>query len=174
MLLTTERLALRPLCTDDVQSVYKYSSDFENTKYMMFLPNESVAETQSFLQSVDVEWNKAKPAFYEFAVLLNNFQIGAVGLYLDKTRSQGSIGWILDRDYHNKGYATEAAQAVISFAKHSLRLQKIIAQCDYRNIASQRVMEKLGMTLTDANGVRTYAKRNETATELTYVLVLNN
>ena len=44
----------------------------------------------------------------------------------------------------------------------------MVAQCDYRNAPSARLMEKIGLKLESADGVRTYIKRNETARELTY------
>ena len=63
---------------------------------------------------------------------------------------------------------TEAANAVLKFSKTQLHLQYVIAQCDWRNIASAKVMEKIGMRLIDETGSRTYVKREETARELTY------
>ncbi len=47
-------------------------------------------------------------------------------------------------------------------------MTKIIAQCDARNTASERVMQKLGMELLDANGKRVYPLTGEEAVELTY------
>ncbi len=169
----TERLLLRPLNVSDLKRVHEYASDKENTKYMMFLPHETETETKNFLLGAEAEWGKDNPQFYEFAVVLNGAQIGAVSLYLDETRLQGELGWIISKQFQQKGYATESAKAVIAFAENNLKLQKLTAQCDFRNVASAKVMQKLGMTLLSDNGTRTYAKRNETARELTYVLNLN-
>ncbi len=172
MNIKTQRLALRPLSLNDLATVHKYSSDSENTKYMIRLPNETLEETREFLTNAEAEWKKANPSFYEFAVILDNVQIGGIGLYIDETGANAEIGWILDKAYHNNGYITEAAFAVIEFAKENLHLRKIVAQCDSRNAASEKVMKKLGMTLYDGNGTRTYIKRDETAKELTYILLL--
>lgn len=171
MTITTARLTLRPLCKDDVDAVHKYASDCENTRFMIRLPNLTVEETQAFLTKVDAQWVKDNPEFYEFAVLLRNDLIGHVGIYL-QSLDVAEIGWIVDKAYWGRGYATEAAQAVMDFAQKQLHLRKIIAQCDYRNVASQRVMQKLGMSLVDDGGARFYPKRNETARELTYELQL--
>ena len=75
----------------------------------------------------------------------------------------------MNKKHWNCGYVSEAANAV-DFAKKQLHLQGVIAQCDSRNIASARVMEKIGMRLIDVNGTRTYVKRDETAQELTYMI----
>lgn len=71
------------------------------------------------------------------------------------------------------GYATESAHAIKDFAFNSIHLKKIIAQCDHRNVPSRRIMEKIGLILESADGMRTYVKRNETARELIYSLTVD-
>lgn len=164
----TERLLLRPLNIGDLNTVHEYASDVENSRYMMFLPNETIEETAEFLTRVTAEWEKSEPTFYEFAVVLNALQIGAVSVYLDEKKEVGELGWVLNRKYQKMGYASEAARAVKDFAFNVLHLKKLIAQCDHRNAPSYRVMEKIGFKIESDNGTRYYAKRNETARELTY------
>lgn len=170
MTIRTERLLLRPLCLNDLKTVHAYASDLENTQYMLFLPNETEQETAAFLSSVEQEWAKEQPECFEFAIVLDDIQIGAVSICLDEIPGQGEIGWILNKKYWGCGYATEAAGAVLRFAKRQLQLRRIIAHCDWRNLPSAKVMEKIGMQLADENGTRTYVKREETARELTYII----
>ncbi|MBE6569118.1 MAG: GNAT family N-acetyltransferase [Ruminococcaceae bacterium] len=172
MTIKSERLVLRPLCSKDIETVHEYTSDIENTKYMVYLPNITEQETQNFLSSVEQEWKKKQPGFYEFAIVLDGLQIGHISIYLTKIPNEGRLGWIINKKFWNHGYASEAATALLSFAKTKLHLEKVIAHCDGRNAASQRVMEKIGMSLMDANGTRTYKKREETAQELTYMVEL--
>ena len=54
--INTERLTLRPLGTEYLESVHEYASDPENTKYMIHLPNESIEETRDFLMRAENEW----------------------------------------------------------------------------------------------------------------------
>ena len=137
---------------------------------MMFLPNTTEQETKDFLIAVDQQWHQERPSIFEFAIVLDGLQIGAVSISREENADQGEIGWILNRKYWNCGYASEAAMAVLYFAKNHLCLKQVIAHCDWRNVASARVMEKLGMRIIDQNGTRTYLKRNETARELTYLI----
>lgn len=132
------------------------------------MPNATEQETESFLRMVEEEWNQEYPSSFEFAIVLDDVQIGAISISLGEISNQGEIGWILNKKYWNRGYVTEAANAVLKFAKTQLHLQYVIAQCDLRNIASAKVMEKIGMRLIDETGSRTYVKREETARELTY------
>jgi RimJ/RimL family protein N-acetyltransferase len=55
------------------------------------------------------------------------------------------IGWVLARRYHGQGYASEAALALLRYGFEALRLHRIIATCQPENIASWRVMEKIGL-----------------------------
>lgn len=53
--LKTKRLPLRPLSLSDLETVYCYSSDLENTRYMMYLPRIEKEETINFLTQVNNE-----------------------------------------------------------------------------------------------------------------------
>jgi len=55
------------------------------------------------------------------------------------------IGWVMNPAYHNHGYASEAAQALLDYGFTKMKLHRIIATCQPENIASYRVMEKIGM-----------------------------
>jgi RimJ/RimL family protein N-acetyltransferase len=55
------------------------------------------------------------------------------------------IGYRLARPYWGRGYATESARAVRDYALNTLRLPRLIAMIDPQNVASIRVVEKLGM-----------------------------
>ncbi|MCH5194772.1 MAG: GNAT family N-acetyltransferase [Oscillospiraceae bacterium] len=166
----TERLTLRPMNISDLEIVHEYASDKENTKYLRFGPNESVEETTIFLSSVTKEWEKDQPDFYEFAIVLDGKQIGAVCIYLDEKQECGEFGWILNKKYWGSGYAAEAALALKDYVVGELKVKKLIAHCDARNTASARVMEKIGLKLESDDGIRVYFKRNETARELMYAL----
>jgi RimJ/RimL family protein N-acetyltransferase len=70
--------------------------------------------------------------------------IGLVGLMCED-HQQGLMGWALGVDHRGKGYATEAARALIQFAFSELDLHRIYAQTSLVNTASWKVMEHIGM-----------------------------
>jgi RimJ/RimL family protein N-acetyltransferase len=73
--------------------------------------------------------------------------IGDVVLhYSSHPHKQGEIGCVLNPDYHGQGFASEAARALLELGFQVLALHRIAARCDARNVASLRVMERLGMT----------------------------
>lgn len=168
----TSRLLLRPLSINDLDSVHIYASDNDNTKFMFWLPNDTKEETAQFLLKVTDEWRKESPSFYEFANTLNNEQIGAISITLNEEKNVGEFGWIINKQYWKKGYATEAALAIKDFAIKELKVSKLIATCDSRNSNSYKLMEKIGLGLESDNGTRTYPKNGETAKELMYSLII--
>lgn len=169
--LRTTRLLLRPLCLQDINTTHLYASDIENTKYMLFLPNFSLEETKHFLAGVEMEWMKDAPSVYEFAIVYQQEHIGAISLEIIN-HDTAEIGWILRKDYWNRGYITEAAEALKQFAKQHLGLTTLIAHCDSQNIASQRVMNKIKMMRLDQSSFRKNKLSSTTTIEWTYQLVL--
>ena len=169
----TDRLLLRPLNIADLEAVHAYASDRENTRFMYFMPHDTEEETRQFLTEAVEEWEKARPGFYEFAVMLGGAQIGGVSVYLDEERTEGELAWIIDRRFWKKGYALEAACAIKDFAVNVLKLSKLTASCDYRNSNSYRLMEKIGLRLENGSGTRIYPKSGEEARELTYSLCVD-
>lgn len=167
--LKTERLLIRSMQLQDTESTYLYQGDSELTKYMLFLPDESLEATREFIQGIEEEQASANPRRFEMIIFLGEEHIGGISIYLeeDQDGTVGELGWILRKEYQGKGYITEAAKAVMEFAFNNLPVNKIIAHCDQRNIASKRVMEKLEMFL-ECEGTRVYDKRNEEAKEYKY------
>jgi RimJ/RimL family protein N-acetyltransferase len=84
-----------------------------------------------------------------FAVLLKaaDLLIGHMEFHPWFAPQTYEIGWVFDRAYHGRGYATEAAVALLRHGFEALDLHRIIATCQPENVASRRVMEKLGMRL---------------------------
>jgi len=77
--------------------------------------------------------------------------IGACNLTIHSQRFRcnlhrsGEIGYSIHPDYWRQGYATEAAQCLLRFGFATLGLHRIIGQCDPRNTATARVLERIGM-----------------------------
>lgn len=168
VILHTARLTLRPLCTGDVETAYAYLGDRENCLYMIFLPHDSKEETFDYLRKSEEEWQKESPGYYDFAVLLDGEHIGEVFVYL--SGSLGEMGWIIHRDHRGQGYALEAAEALRDFALHKLKLKTLVAHCDARNIASGRIMQKLGMSLHERGIRQNRAFPGVDAEEVGYIL----
>lgn len=168
----TERLVLRPLNINDLESVHEYASDKENTRFMMMLPNDTIEESLQYLTEASVQWEKDSPEAYEFAITLDDKQIGAITVYIHDEGASAELGWIINKRYWKKGYAVEASAAIRDFAFEKLKISRLFAMCDARNKNSYRLMEKIGLKLEEGDETRTYPKTGEIAKSLTYSLLM--
>ena len=152
--ITTERLVLKPMSQEYLESTHEYASDPENTEFMVYLPSDSIQDTLYYLIDAENEFRKESPSYYEMAVFLGDRHIGAVSLYLNEERTSGEFGWTIIKRYQGCGYAHEAAAALLGYAVEVLGIRHFTAHCDTENIPSQRVMKKLGMELREEHGGR--------------------
>lgn len=154
MEIKTKRLHLVPLGMAYLESAHRYMSALENTRYMVYMPKQDEAETQAFMTQITKEWGKENPDFYELAVLLDGQHIGSVSMYLNADKTVGEVGWIIDKSYWGQGYGAEAAEGMIEYFQGVKGIKHFIAHCDSENVASQKVMRKLGFELVDEYGGR--------------------
>ena len=140
MNITTERLIIRKFAYDDWQAVYSYTSDANVMKY---IPEGVFSEEDSKKFVIE---NSSENAKY-FPVFLKNDEalIGHIVFHKCFGEHTYEIGWVFNPQYTNKGYASEAAHAVLKHGFESMKLHRIVATCQPENIASYRVMEKIGM-----------------------------
>ena len=167
MHITTERLDIRPVEKGDCEAIHRYAGD-PSIDMMMFLPNETAEDTKKFVEFAVSEWAKEDPEDMEFVILLNGEIIGGVNLEKCEADHVFEIGWTFRRDMRGKGYATEAAKALMHYAFEELGAEKVQAHCDSRNRASEKVMIKLGMTMVDDTGTRYYPKTGVSSGEYLY------
>lgn len=145
MILETERLILRPYRLADASSVHHYGSDPEVCRYTDFGPN-TWDETLGFLQHAT---DPAQPNV-DCAITLRDADevVGGVGARI-KPQGVYELGWVLRRDLWGRGIATEAARALTDHLLGLPGTTLILARCRPENLASARVMEKLGLTFID-------------------------
>jgi RimJ/RimL family protein N-acetyltransferase len=162
--LDTSRLSIRPLTMDDLDGIHT-------------ILNACFGESPLDERREWLDWtvrnyralaNLHQPPYGERAITLKatGELIGAVGLVPsfgpfqrlasfrkhgepDDTFNQPEFGlfWAIAPSHQRKGYAVEAAQALIDFMFKEMGIRRIIATTEYDNEGSQAVMRKLGMTV---------------------------
>lgn len=166
--IVTERLVIKPVAVSDTEEIHKYAGDKE-IDMMLFLPNDNIEQTIEFTKNAVREWAKENPSVREFVMLYNGKIIGGIDLET-VDESAYEIGWVISKDHRNNGFVTEAGKALVGYAFEVLLAKRVIAHCDVRNKASEKVMQKLGRTLADNSGTRFYEKTGVTAGELMYCI----
>lgn len=167
--INTERLIIRPVEISDTSDVHEYASDRSITM-MMFLPNENIDETMSFVEYAAGEWKKEEPHDREFVMVYHGKIIGGINLESTELSGNYEIGWTVHHKYRNQGFATEAAKALIEYAFKNLFAVRVTAHCDSENKASESVMKNVGMKLICSDGTRTYPKTGKVSGEYMYAI----
>lgn len=171
MELKTERLTLRPVRPGDEAEIHEYAGDRSITM-MYYLPNETFGETADFVRISAAEWHSPDQLDFEFVILYDGKIIGGCDADLghSEDHSYATLGWIINGKYRNRGFASEAARALLNFAFTNLGVRKVYAQCDINNPASYGVMRKIGMTCVNDKGTRTYPRTGITSGEITCLI----
>lgn len=142
----TKRLLLRKILPEDAEMVYKWMSDPEVCKYECWAPHKSVDYTRGYI--IEVFDGYKSDHTYQWGIQLGNELIGSVSIVnVNDYHQKALMGYCLARAYWSNGYTTEAVKAVIEYMLFDIGLNRIEATHSVNNIASGRVLEKVGMVL---------------------------
>ncbi|WP_044338619.1 GNAT family N-acetyltransferase [Rossellomorea aquimaris] len=145
--LETDRLILRKLELDDIQSVFDHwISDERISDNRVSAAHKTVDETKERVKKI-VRGYESK-AFCHWGIELKEEGelIGEIDLYdFDHSTGNCEVSYSLGFNWWNKGYGTEALKAVVEFAFVHMNVHKISAAHNTDNPASGRIMEKAGM-----------------------------
>jgi ribosomal-protein-alanine N-acetyltransferase len=149
MRLTTERLVLRDFTESDWRDVLAYQSD---PRYLRYYPwtERTPGDVQDFVRMFVAQQQEQPRIKFQLAVVLKSEErlIGNCGIRMTEPGAQeADIGFELAPEQWGRGYATEAARAIVHFGFTELRLHRIWSWCIAENVGSARVLEKLGMRL---------------------------
>ncbi len=145
--ISTERLRLRLLTEHDTDDVHAWMSDAEVTRYQLHDPRERDDVARRVLEYAAATTLAAVGDYVQLAIELPGDRvIGA--LYFTITSlddATAEIGWAVNAGYHRKGYAYEAARAMLGLAFDEMGLHRVCAELDPRNAASVALCLRLGM-----------------------------
>ena len=139
----TARLYLRQFTPDDLDDLYRIYSDPEIMKYITGVRSREATEIA--IHTMLKRWEENNFGMWAVVHKIDRKMIGRCGLgFLDRT-SEVELGYVLDKVYWNQGLATEASFASLNYGFEILQLDRIVAIARPENIASQRVIQKVGM-----------------------------
>ncbi len=147
MQIYTERLLIREIVEQDWTYIHQYTTLPEVTTHTAWGPNTE-EDTRSYVQDV-LRMQQANPRTgYELAICLkeDGRLIGGAGLHMTE-QTNAELGYVLHPAYQRKGYITEACNALLELGFHELGVHRIFAKCRPENIASEKVMQRIGMKL---------------------------
>ncbi len=144
--ITTDRLVLRPFGDDDVPAIARLANDPVISRFTLKIPYPyAEADARAWLRIQRREARKGTGAVFAVAAQDGGTLMGACGLEIVTEHRRGELGYWLGSDFRARGYATEAARAVMGWGFEALGLARVSAGHFSDNPASGRVLQKLGM-----------------------------
>jgi RimJ/RimL family protein N-acetyltransferase len=145
VLLTTERLVLRRFRVADAPVLAAYRSEPDVARFQSWRAPFTLRQAEDFVAAMAAT-DPGRPGWFQYAVELTAERrlIGDVGVGLHDDRVQADLGFTLAPDRQGRGYATEAVRAVLDRLFRVQGVQRVSAECDARNLASARLLERVG------------------------------
>lgn len=144
--LVTERLTLRLLTMDDVDAVHAWMSDPDVVRYQLYEPRDRTTVAEKVAEYALATTLAQDDDYLQPVIEVDGSVVGAIYFKVASVNDlTAEIGWALAREHHGKGYAFEAASAMLSLAFGDMGLHRVFAELDPRNAASVALCLRLGM-----------------------------
>lgn len=139
----TDRLIIRPMNKDDVDSLKKWLPDKMLYTYWGKGPSKGELNPELLFKKHD----KPTKSFHEGIALKDSDEvIGDIYVYLIENDRMASIAIRISKAYQSKGIGSEAIKAMTDFCFKNTELQRLWTEVDVRNIGSWKMLEKCGYT----------------------------
>lgn len=150
-LLETDRLIVRRWAPDDLDPYAAMCALPDVMRYIGDGSVQSRAQCAGSIARFNGENDAGGFGLMALELKQGNQFIGFCGLavpnFLPEILPAVEIGWRLDPAFWGKGLATEAARAVMAHGFETMGLERIVSVCQIGNVASSKIMKKLGMAL---------------------------
>jgi RimJ/RimL family protein N-acetyltransferase len=148
--LLTERLRLRPFRKSDAPQLHRLAGERAIADTTLNVPHPYPLEAaEEWIGGHEDLWRERRQMICAVTIAQAGPEegalVGSAGLRLDLQHSRGELGYWIGVPFWRRGFATEAARAVLEFGFEGLGLHRIHAQVLGRNPASGRVLLKLGL-----------------------------
>lgn len=161
----TPRLILRQFTVDDASLIFLLNSNAEIVKYVHEPVLQTKAQAKNVLTNIILPQYKNKLGRWAVHTKSNMDFIGWCGLKLFPKTNEFDLGFRLLQSAWGMGYATEAAQNSLLYGFNTLNIKIITGSAHISNIASIKVLEKIGMNflrteVVDGYPVKLFIKTN--------------
>jgi RimJ/RimL family protein N-acetyltransferase len=140
-ILVTERLVLRPPHKDDIPEIVELANNRRVAEMLARMPHP-YGETEARAFIARTAEPRDSGAVYAVTIADSGAFIGCAGL--DASERGLELGYWIGEPYWNKGYATEAAHALVDLAFRATDISALNVSCRVLNAASRRVIHKCG------------------------------
>jgi [ribosomal protein S5]-alanine N-acetyltransferase len=149
ILIKSGRLGLRPHSIEDVDFMIRLNSDPEVIRFTGDSSFNNTDEAKRVVLSLIQQYEAKRIGRFVVIDLLTGEKLGWCGLKWHDDKQVSDLGYRFFRHHWGKGYASEASRACLQYGFEELNYSRVIAHADLENIASVRVLEKLGFINLD-------------------------
>lgn len=143
----TERLLLRPMSLDDDAFIHEL---YNSPKCLQFIGDRNLQNTEDARLYIKEKMLSQlhQLGFSNYCVIrkVDHAKLGACGLYNREGLDEIDLGFAFLPKYEGKGYASEAATALVDAANNVFNLQSLQAITTKDNVGSQKLLQKLGFS----------------------------
>ena len=144
-IITTERVVLRWISEDDIDSLFEVFSDPQVARYWSAPPYTDRVQAVKLQREIAAGNETNTMMKWGLALRDSNRVIGTTTLFnLNLDNGRAELGYAMGRAHWGKGYMNEALEALVSHAFEVMELRRLEADVDPRNAASIRTLERLG------------------------------
>ena len=168
--LHTDRLVLRSLTPADAETIFRYRSDPEVSRYQGWEP-VSAEEVRLFIESLDQAAGYLPGKWHQVGIVLRETGelMGDCGFRVADT-PQAEIGITLARSFQGRGLASEALRALLGHLFLELGMHRVSGSVDPRNLASMALLKRAGMR-REAHCVESYWSKGEWADDVLFAIL---
>ena len=142
----TERLVLRHFATEDANFILELLNEPGWKRYIGDRGVNTVDDARNYIETVPIaSYRKHGFGLYAVGLKVDGSLVGMCGLIKRDTLRDVDIGFALLSRFEGKGFAREAAEATLGYARYELGLDRIVAITTEDNDRSGRLLERVGM-----------------------------
>lgn len=154
LIIETDRLILRELRLSDAEAFFAMDNNPNVHRYLWNKPTQKIEETLEIITFVRKQY--LDNGIGRFAIISKETKefMGWAGLKFNTEMVNNKtnfydIGYRLDEKFWGRGYASEASFAWVQYAFETLKIKTIEAATHIENVASNRILQKIGMQFTE-------------------------
>lgn len=136
---------LRDISIEDAKDMFEYGKDLEVVKFLSWGPYETVADARFSIKEYFLKRpERGLPVGYAIVDLSNHKMIGTIDFHTLHDKKVAEIGYVLNKEYWNKGIMTKALRKVVEVGFYTLDYDRIVIGHLIDNQASEKVIVKNG------------------------------
>ncbi|MBT5346907.1 GNAT family N-acetyltransferase [bacterium] len=144
--LETLKLVLNQFDSSDAEKIATYLNDVDMSKFVSNIPFPySLENASTFIDSCREQFLIKKSITFAIREKSSQILVGSIAIQIKARHKRGVLGFWIAKDYWRRGFATESLEKVLEFAFDDLKLNKLEAVHHTENLASGKLMRKVGM-----------------------------